>query len=108
MLSDQIDKVITNAVKNFDGTYKLQDNCFRELLSMGELIDRLSIVNFKLYTLKDRVMKSESDEKFRAWAAIEDVRLVEERARLKKCIDEKMMEYLSGKADFNPETKRYG
>ena len=75
---------------------------------MGELIDRLSIVNFKLYTLKNEVMKRRDDEKFRAWASVEDVRLVEERARLKKCIDEKLAEYVCNKACFNPETKSYG
>ena len=108
MISESVDKTIIEAVKNFDGSYELGESCFRDLLSMGELIDRLSIVNFKLYTLKNEVMKRPDDEKFRAWASVEDVRLVEERARLKKCIDEKMIEYVTQKARFNPETKSYG
>ena len=108
MMSDAVDKVIMESVKNFDGSYELDENSFRELLSMGELIDRLSIVNFKLYTLKNEVMKRRDDEKSRAWASVEDVRLVEERARLKKCIDEKLAEYVCGKSRFNPETKSYG
>jgi hypothetical protein len=108
MISESVDKAIIEAVENFDNSYELGENCFRDLLSMGELIDRLSIVNFKLFTLKNEVMKRKDNEKFRAWASVEDVRLVEERARLKKCIDEKMIEYVSGKARYNPETKNYG
>lgn len=108
MISDHVDKAINNAIAKFDGSCDLGTNNFRDLLSMGELIDRLSIVNFKLYTLKNRVIKRQNDSSFKAWAADEDVRLVEERARLKKCIDEKMIEYAAGRERFNPESKSYG
>ena len=47
------------------------------------------------------------DEKFRSWASVEDVRLVMERNRLKMCIDEKVIGYISNKSTFNPETKLY-
>ena len=46
-LSYAIEEVVTDAVKNYDGSYNSED-LFKELLSMGELVDRLSIVNFKL------------------------------------------------------------
>jgi hypothetical protein len=108
--SDEIEKYI------HDAYYKQTDeseNPFEELLSMGELVDRLSIVNNKLYKLKDDVMNSE-DSDFKSWAAEQDVKLVLERARLKKCVDEKLVAiihrikngYESG--GYNPEVKKYG
>lgn len=112
-ISDFVDDIIVNSIKNYDGSYTL-DNPFENLLSMGELVDRLSIVNFKLYKLKDEVMLRPDDEKFKAWASVEDVKLVRERARLKKCIDEKLIATIkrlnSGDASggFNPEVKKYG
>ncbi len=111
MISNEIDKIIENSIKNFDNSYTL-DNSFEKLLSMGELVDRLSIVNFKLYNLKNEVMRRKNDEKFRAWASIEDVRLVEERARLKRCIDEKLGTMIkrfleTQDTGFNAESKLY-
>ena len=111
-ISDCIDRLITNAIKNYDNSFTC-DNSFEALLSFGELVDRLSIINFKLYKLKDEVMDSE-DTKFRAWASVEDVKLVEERARLKRCIDEKLISMIQKMQDgnenggFNPEVKKYG
>tara|TARA_Y100001951_G_C11140087_1_gene183143 strand:- start:135 stop:488 length:354 start_codon:yes stop_codon:yes gene_type:complete len=89
------------AVDNFEG-----------LISMGELVDRLTIVNIKLYNLKNEVMDSK-DQTFRSWAAEQDVYLVEERARLKKCIDEKLKAEIkrfveTGESGYNPEVKKYG
>jgi hypothetical protein len=67
-LNDIIDSIIDNSIKNYDGSYELNStlstspNChFEELISMGELVDRLSIVNFKLYRLKDEVMNKQND-----------------------------------------------
>jgi hypothetical protein len=111
-LSENIENIIESSIKIFDGSYEL-GNAFEDLLSFGELVDRLSIVNFKLYTLKDEVMRR-SDQDFKAWASVEDVRLVKERARLKKCIDEKLVamiaKYQNGdeNAGFNSEVKKYG
>lgn len=109
MFSNLIDYIITNSIK----TYK-SDNSFEELISMGELVDRLSIVNLKLYNLKNEVMLKPNDIDFKAWASTEDIRLVMERARLKKCIDEKLISMI-GKvysndptAGFNAEVKKYG
>lgn len=112
-MSKIIDSIIKNSIDNYDGSYEL-DNPFEELLSMGELVDRLSIVNFKLFKLKDEVMDRQDDFEFKSWASVEDVKLVRERSRLKKCIDEKLISIITriGNGDesagFNPEVKKYG
>jgi hypothetical protein len=113
-LSESIDKIIEESIKSYDNSYNLGESPFEELISMGELVDRLSIVNFKLYKLKDEVMDRPDDSEFRSWASVEDVKLVRERARLKKCIDEKLIHMInkinSGDTNggFNPEVKKYG
>lgn len=113
MPSDSIEEIINKAIESYDGNYEL-GNSFEELLSLGEIVDRLAIVNFKLYTLKDEVMNRPNDEKFRSWASEEDVKLCRERSRLKKCIDEKIISmyhrFSTGdkSAGFNPEVKKYG
>ncbi len=110
--SDSVEESVDCAVQSYDGSYNNTEPLL-ELVSMGELVDRLSIVNFKLYTLKDKVMESE-DETFRSWASVEDVKLVMERSRLKKAIDSKLVyminTILSGDASggVNTEVKRYG
>jgi hypothetical protein len=113
-LSNLIDKIIEKSIQNYDNTFDLQDNPFEDLISLGELVDRLSIVNFKLYKLKDEVMIRETDFEFKSWSSVEDVRLVRERSKLKKCIDEKLIYIISkiNRGDesggFNPEVKKYG
>ena len=113
-ISDVIDGIIKEAIDNYDNSYSC-DSPFEKLISMGELVDRLSIVNFKLFTLKDlAIVRGETDKEFCAWAAVEDVKLVEERARLKKCIDEKLVSTIKKiqngdvNGGFNPEVKKYG
>lgn len=113
-LSQIIDNIAASSVRNHDGSYDMPDNPFEELISMGELVDRLTIINIKLFLLKDEVMKRPEDNKFKSWAAEEDVKLVMERSRLKKCIDAKLISIISKivKGDesggFNPEVKKYG
>lgn len=113
-ISDLIDSKISESISLYDGSYELGNNPFEELLSMGELVDRLSIVNFKLYKLKDEVMDRPDDNEFKSWASVEDVKLVRERARLKRCIDSKLLSMIhkvnNGEKDggFNPEVKKYG
>jgi hypothetical protein len=110
--SEVIEKHIDSAVEGYDGSYNNAEP-LKDLVSMGELVDRLSIVNFKLYTLKDKVMESE-DESFRAWASVEDVKLVMERSRLKRAIDSQLVHIINNvlSGDFsggvNSEVKRYG
>jgi hypothetical protein len=89
-MKDEIDNIIQQTIEAYDGSYTL-DSSFEELVSFGELVDRLSIVNFKLFTLKDQVMNRTDDNDFKSWASVEDVKLVRERSRLKKCIDEKLI-----------------
>mgnify|MGYP003631537402 CR=1 FL=1 len=110
--SELVEQYVNDAVKNYNGSYNKEDH-LQELIGMGELVDRLSIVNFKLFTLKDKVIQS-SDASFRAWASVEDIKLVMERSRLKKAIDSKLVhiinKILSGDATggINSEVKRYG
>jgi len=112
-ISDKIDNIIKKSIENYDDSFTC-DNPFENLISFGELVDRLSIINFKLYKLKDEVMTRKTDKEFKAWASVEDVKLVEERARLKRCIDEKLI-YIIKKVQggdetggFNSEVKNYG
>ena len=112
-MSEEIEKIIKLSIENFDDNFELNGSAFEELISMGELIDRLSIVNFKLFRLKDEVMNND-DKEFKAWASVEDVKLVKERARLKKCIDLKLLNMISRviqgdeTGGFVPEVKKYG
>ena len=118
--TDEIEKIIIAAVERAAPLIKEADrtdtSSFEEILSFGELVDRLSIVNLKLYNLKDdvaRVMEDGAHQYLGGWAAEEDVRLVKERARLKKCIDEKLFILIGkvlhdGDFGYNPETKKYG
>ena len=104
-ISEEIDDIIDFAIKTQG--FPREEHPALKLLSIGELVDRLSIVNFKLYKLKCEVALKAKDKEFCAEAALEDIRLVEERARLKACIDEKFMTIVAGKHDFNKEVKHY-
>lgn len=112
-LSEIINKCIEDSVISFNQSYDSKDQPLLELISMGELVDRLSIVNIKLFNLKDKVMNT-SDESFRAWASVEDVKLVMERSRLKRAIDQKLIYTINTikngneSGNFIPEVKRYG
>jgi hypothetical protein len=107
-----IEQLVLREFKNQDLLPKIETS-FENLISLGELVDRLSIVNIKLFVIKN-FQKNCHDEKLLAQSAKDDVRLVEERARLKRCVDEKVIKMihraLSGREDtgFNPEAKRYG
>jgi len=111
--SCSIDLEIQNSIKKYDGSYTLGSS-FEELVTMGELVDRLSIVNFKLFKLKDTVMQRKDDSNFCAWASVEDVKLCKERSRLKNALDEKLVAMIQrinsgdNSGGFNGETKLYG
>ena len=111
-VSDLLDVIISESSQAFHSYDYKEVNEFEELLSLGELVDRLTIVNIKLYKLKDDVMVSE-DDSFKSWAAEQDVYLVMERARLKRCIDKKLKAEIdrvltTGESGYNPEVKKYG
>ncbi len=105
-VADKIERHIVRTIGNFDSK-TVHDCPFNKLLSMGELVDRLTIVNIKLYNLKNEVMRKQKDKAFCAKAAVEDVALVMERARLKKCIDEKLVYTIKNVDSYNPEVKSY-
>ena len=111
--SSAVDNEIKNSIQKYDGAYTLE-NSFEELVTMGELVDRLSIVNFKLFKLKDMVMQKKEDKNFCAWASVEDVKLCKERSRLKNASDEKLVAIIKkikngdSTGGFNGETKLYG
>ena len=111
--SSAVDFAIDQSILNYDGSYTLGSS-FEELVTMGELVDRLSIVNFKLFKLKDTVMQKKDDKDFCAWASVEDVKLCRERSRLKNALDEKLVAMIQRvrngdiKGGFNGETKLYG
>lgn len=113
-ISDSIDQIIVASVKKYDQTFAFIENSFEEILSFGELVDRLSIINFKLYKLKDEVMAETASDSFKSWAANEDVKLVMERARLKKAIDSKILYIIhrvingDSTGGINSEVKKYG
>lgn len=111
--SSAVDSEIEKTILKYDGSYTLGSS-FEELVTMGELVDRLSIVNFKLFKLKDTVMQKKDDNEFCAWASVEDVKLCKERSRLKNALDEKLVAIIQRvktgdiKGGFNGETKLYG
>lgn len=115
-MGDGVDDRIVEAIQGEfglleAGDYKPDTEWFAELISMGELIDRLSIVNLKLFDLKRRVMERQDDKEFLAQSAVVDVHLCKERSRLKNCIDVKLgvmiSDTIDGAVSFNPEQKAY-
>lgn len=124
-VSDLIDKAIVAALENFDGDLNPPANPFEGLVGLGDLVDQLSIINAKLFALKDAVMtrsdtskwvhesqKTSADE-FKVWATTADVALCQKRSQVKNAIDAKVQAMigraLAGKADnFAPEVKKYG
>ena len=116
MFSDEVEKYIQVAIERIDLSMGGPDeqNQFEKLLSMGELIDRLTIVNKKLWTEKE--VQFNLDVHYHteelALSAENDVRLCKERARLKACIDEKLIAIITRivygeDAGFNKEVKNY-
>lgn len=100
MIEDTIDDQIARLVKSsFDRLEvdlypTVSDNAALNLLSIGELVDRLTIVNIKLYKLKDFQTPSESESNL-AKSALADVALVKERANLKATISDKVRDIIS-------------
>ena len=127
--SDVLDCLVDLSVKEFDNNPgPLTHTVFADLISMGELVDRLSIVNIKLFNLKNEVMQRQNEmdwlnaeravktalglpsEDVLVWfkeAAVYDVRLCEERSRIKSCIDKKLLAMIDGGKEHNEEYKSY-
>jgi len=86
-----------------------------ELITLSELIDRLSIVNIKLYNLLDKAMelelkkdKSEKDIARIVKLSGDNIRLVKQRSQLKMAIDRKIFEAVTrGNTNVLDEVKDY-
>lgn len=86
-----------------------------ELITISELIDRLSIVNIKLYHLLDKSMeldgkknKSKEDVEMILKLSGDNIRLVKQRSQLKGAIDRKINEAIGrGNTNILDEVKDY-
>lgn len=86
-----------------------------ELITISELIDRLSIVNIKLYHLLDKTAeldtkqdKSKEDIALIVKLSGDNTRLARQRSQLKSAIDKKINEAISrGSTDVLDEIKTY-
>lgn len=86
-----------------------------ELITLSELIDRLSIVNIKLYHLLEKTTeldgkknKSKEDVATILRLSGDNIRLVKQRSQLKVAIDRKINEALSkGNTNILDEVKDY-
>lgn len=111
-MSDYIQQAVESCL---DDIYRLGYDtpaAIDELITFGELVDRLAITNIKLYNLKDQVVNS-SDDFEKARLADKDVVLCKERSLLKKAIDDKIIQYIhdfvaNGKVNKITEQKQYG
>lgn len=114
MISDAIDDLIFESLRNFDGKLDPVDHVFEGLINFSFLIDSLSIANIKIFTLKNEVMSRQHDKEFCANAAVLDCKLVLERARIKRALDRKILSMLNSvkngdeHAGTVEEVKNYG
>jgi len=92
-MDESIDQRITKCLEEFFGSTEVDfwfdhDHALH-LLSIGELIDRLTIVNIKLFKLKDYQATS-TDGVGLARSAKADVALCKERSNIKSTLNEKV------------------
>lgn len=86
-----------------------------ELITLSELIDRLSIVNIKLYNLLEKTTeldakknRSKEDVALIMKLSGDNIRLVKQRSQLKSAIDLKINEALQrGNTNILDEVKDY-
>ena len=85
-----------------------------DLISFGELVDKLTICNMKLFKLKDLQanLKPEDASVVAMGYIKQDIALCKERSQIKRAIDQKLREIiksqLSGTDGFVAEEKLYG
>ena len=87
-----------------------------ELITFSELIDKLTVVNIKLFNLLERTAelnlkekKTTEDIKLIVDLSGENIRLVKLRSNLKTAIDKKLNDAIrSGGTDILDEVKNYG
>ena len=87
-----------------------------ELVTFSELVDKLMIVNIKLYVLMDKIAEYSALEKLSEKEAIillslnkDQVRLVQQRSELKSAVDKKLNSAIKdGDINVLDEVKSYG
>ena len=87
-----------------------------ELITFSELIDKLMIINIKLYNLMDEITKYSNLEKLSEKEATallmlnkDQIRLVKQRSGLKSAIDKKLnVAIKNGDINVLDEIKSYG
>lgn len=88
-LADVLDNEVQTVLEKGDHR-KVQDSAIEKLVTIGELVDRLTIVNKRLWELKDAVANS-NDDLFKSEAAQKDIDLVLERSIVKAAITDKIV-----------------
>lgn len=86
-----------------------------EIITFSELIDKLMIINIKLYNLLSRTAildaktnKTDEDIKEIVQLSGENIRLIKQRSSLKSAIDKKLNQSIkSGDTDIFDEIKKY-
>ncbi len=108
-----IQKTCCDMFSSTDVDLYFQPSAALDLLTIGELVDRLTIVNIKLFKLKDYQLGANLLNIDLALSAKADVNLVKERANLKKTITEKICDMIA--REYNKidrpdadEVKMYG
>jgi len=88
---------------------------YMELITFSELIDKLNIVNIKLFNLLDKtaeldkkINKSKEDIDLIIQLSGDNIRLAKQRSNLKSAIDKKLNEAIkSGDTNILDEVKNY-
>lgn len=94
----------------------VENNTELELITFSELIDKLMIVNIKLYNclerssiLNDKVDKTDEDIKEIVKLSEDNIRLVRQRSAYKNAIDKKLnLAIKNGETEVLDEVKKYG
>ena len=94
----------------------VENNAELELITFSELIDKLMIVNIKLYNclerssiLNDKVDKTDDDIKEIVKLSDDNIRLVRQRSGYKNAIDKKLnLAIQNGETEVLDEVKNYG
>jgi len=112
-LSDALEDHIEDAILEFDGNYRPDNDIFEEILTLSELVDKLCITNLKIAKIKD-VQQTSKDIEVLADCSRSDVQLCKLRSRLKNAIDEKVVAMIARNrrgdvtCGVNFEVKKYG
>ena len=106
IINNQIEQVLENPQNTFG-------NSVSKLISFGELVDKLTICNNKLFKVKDQQADLKEEESDLAIELVrKDIALCKERSQIKRAIDFKLREIIksliSDQDEFVAEEKLYG